>query len=420
MSKEIMLSRRQMLGLGHPLPSDRSVGRRMLFRPRDGPAGDVLVCLFLRGGADGLHLVAPFGDPAYYAQRPRIAVPRPDDTRVPAAQRGVALDGFFALNPALAALQEVYRAGHLAVVHAAGSPDQTRSHFSAMETMERGVANGATAGTGWLGRHLQTAPGGSRSPMRALAIGDSLPQSLEGALGATAIHSLNEFRLSLPAMWTESFHAALAGLYDEAQGPLAEAGRETRRLLHALEDLQPDRYRPEGGARYPDSDFGRGLAQIAQLIKAELGLEVACLDHSGWDSHVAQEPVLDGLMRDLAGGLAAFHADLGARIDRVTLLAMSEFGRRARENGGLGTDHGRATCFWLLGGGIHGGRVVADWPGLEGARLEGPGDLRVTIDYRDLLAEVVARRLRSPAWTEVFPDYAPTFHGLCWQRSSPS
>jgi uncharacterized protein (DUF1501 family) len=414
MAKEIRLSRRQMLGLGHPPLEDRSIRKRLLFQPHDGPAGDVLVCLFLRGGADGLHLVAPYGDPPYYAQRPRIAVPRPDDQRVPAPQRGVALDGFFALNPALAPLREPYQAGHLAIVHAAGSPDQTRSHFSAMETMERGVGNGGTAGTGWLGRHLQSAPGGSRSPLRALAIGDTLPQSLEGALGATAIDSLDAFRLSLPAAWSEGFHTALASLYEETEGPLAEAGRETRRLLRALEHLQPDRYRPEGGARYPNSDFGRGLAQIAQLIKAELGLEVACLDLGGWDSHVGQEPLLEGLMRDLAGGLVAFHADLGPRIDRVTLLAMSEFGRRVRENGGLGTDHGRATCFWLMGGGIRGGRVMADWPGLEEERLEGPGDLHVTIDYRDLLAEVVARRLRNPLWKRVFPDYAPAFHGLCY------
>lgn len=413
MAKEIRPSRRQILGLPHPPLVERSANRQLVFQPREGPAGDVLVCLFLRGGADGLHLVAPYGDPAYYAQRPRIGVPRPDDRRIPAAQRGVALDGFFALNPALSPLREPYQAGHLAIVHAAGSPDQTRSHFSSMETMERGVANGATTGTGWLGRHLQTAPGKSRSPLRALAIGDYLPQSLEGAMGAAAVHSLEDFRLSLPADWSAGFQAALASLYDEALDPLPEAGRETRRLLRALDLLQPDRCHPEGGAHYPQSDFGRGLAQIAQLIKADLGLEVACLDLGGWDSHVGQEPLLAGLMRDLAGGLAAFHADLGARIDRVTLLAMSEFGRRVRENGGLGTDHGRATCFWLMGGGIRGGRVIANWPGLEEDRLEGPGDLRVTTDYRDLLAEVVARRLRNPEWARVFPGFSPAFRGLC-------
>jgi uncharacterized protein (DUF1501 family) len=413
MSQGPKISRRQVMGLPHPPLTDRSVGRRMVFQPREGPHGDVLVCLFLRGGADGLHLVAPYGDAAYYTERPRIAVPRPDDRRVPVAQRGVALDGFFALHPTLAPLHDSYQAGHLAIVHAAGTPDSTRSHFSAMETMERGVANGSTAGTGWLGRHLQWAPGRSRSPLRALAIGDSLPQSLDGALGATAVQSLEAFRFSLPSAWSESFQATLDGLYDEASGPLEEAGRETRRLLRALERLDPDHYRPEGGARYPDSDFGRGLAQIAQLIKAELGLEVACLDLGGWDSHVGQGPLLEGLMRDLAGGLAAFHTDLGARISRVTLLAMSEFGRRVRENGGLGTDHGRGTCFWLMGGGIRGGRVVANWPGLEGDRLEGPGDLRVTIDYRDLLAEVVARRLRNPDWAQVFPAYMPRFQDLC-------
>jgi uncharacterized protein (DUF1501 family) len=408
MNKDTPLSRRRFLGLGKP-----AVSRRMLFQPRSGPAGDVLVCLFLRGGADGLHLVAPYGDPAYYAQRPRLAVPRPDDSRVPAAQRGVALDDFFVLNPTLAPLREVYRAGRLAIVHAVGSPDQTRSHFEAMETMERGVGDGSTMATGWLGRHLQTAAGNSRSPLRALAIGDTLPQSLEGVLGATAVHSLDQFRLSLPAAWSSGFRAALAELYEGAAAPMAEAGQETLKLLGALERLQPDRYRPDSGAQYPESDFGHGLQQIAQLIKAELGLEVACLDLGGWDSHISQGPLLEGLMSDLGRGLAAFHADLDERIDRVTVVVMSEFGRRVRENGGLGTDHGRATCFWLMGGGIAGGRVVADWPGLEEDRLEGPGDLRVTVDYRDLLAEVVARRLRNPAWASVFPEYQPTFRGIC-------
>jgi uncharacterized protein (DUF1501 family) len=239
------------------------------------------------------------------------------------------------------------------------------------------------------------------------------------------VPSLEAFRLALPAGWSPGFRTALAGLYEEAQGPVADAGRETLQLLRALEQLDPARYRPAGSARYPDTDFGRGLRQIAQLIRAELGLEVACLDLGGWDSHIAQETLLDGLMRDLAGGLAALHADLGETgsrggvpfLDRVTVVVMSEFGRRVRENGGLGTDHGRGTCFWLMGGGIAGGRVLADWPGLSGDLLEGPGDLRVTIDYRDLLAEVVARRLRNPSWARVFPEYRPRFRGLCGKRA---
>src|SRR5262249_18116531 len=198
-------------------------------------------CIFLRGGADGLHLVAPYGDAAYYAERPRIAVARPDDRRAPRERRGVALDGFFALHPALAPLQEAYRAGHLAIVHAVGSPDQSRSHFEAMATMERGVGDGSTATAGWLGRHLETAPGSARggrsspSPLRALAIGDTLPQSLEGALGATAVPSLAAFRLALPAGWSPGFRAALVGLYEAEHGPVADAGRETLQLLRSLE-----------------------------------------------------------------------------------------------------------------------------------------------------------------------------------------
>jgi uncharacterized protein (DUF1501 family) len=407
------VSRRQLLGLRHALPAERKLDRRLVFQPQTGPAGDVLVCLFLRGGADGLHLVAPYGDPAYYRQRPRIAVPPPDDTRAPRARRGLRLDGFFALHPTLAPLHETYRAGRLAIVHAVGSPDRTHSHFEAMATMERGVGDGATAATGWLGRHLQHSAGRNQSPLRAIAIGDTLPASLEGTLGATAVHSLDEFRLALPASWSSGFRGALAGLYEERDDALGSAGRETLRLLQSLERLHPDRYRSASGAVYPGSDFGRALAQIAQLIKAEVGLEVACLDLGGWDSHFGQDQVLEELMRDLAYGLAAFHTDLGEYSHRVTLVAMSEFGRRAHENGGLGTDHGQATCFWLMGGGIAGGRVLGDWPGLSDDRLDGPGDLRVTTDYRDLLAEVVARRLRNASWAEVFPGCQPVFRGVC-------
>jgi uncharacterized protein (DUF1501 family) len=399
------VSRRRFLGLDHAPLVNRGVRRRMVFQPQSGPAGDVLVCVFLRGGADGLHLVAPYGDPAYYAERPRIAVARPDDAKTPRDQRGLQLDDFFALNPTLAPLHAVYREKRLAVVHAVGSPDQTRSHFEAMETMERGVGDGKAMATGWLGRHFQALGRETRSPLRALAIGDTLPQSLEGVLGATAVHSIEAFRLTQPAGWSPNFRATLAGLYEEERDGLAETGVETIRLLASMEKLDPARYRPEGGARYPESDFGRGLRQIAQLVKAQLGLEVACLDLGGWDSHISQATVIDELMRDLAGGLAAFHTDLSARMSRVTVVVMSEFGRRVRENGALGTDHGRATCFLLMGGGIRGGRVVADWPGLAEDRLEGPGDLRVTIDYRDLLAEIVRVRLRNPNWAQVFPGY---------------
>jgi uncharacterized protein (DUF1501 family) len=227
------------------------------------------------------------------------------------------------------------------------------------------------------------------------------------------VHSLDDFRLALPAAWSPGFRIALADLYQEGGDPVAEAGRETLELLRALDRMNPERYRPRGGAEYPEGDFGRGLREIAQLIKAALGLEVACLDLGGWDSHFGQGPLLETLMSDLARGLAAFHADLGEHLNRVTVVVMSEFGRRVRENGALGTDHGRGTCFALMGGGVRGGRVLADWPGLEESQLEGPGDLRVTIDYRDLLAEVVARRLGNRDWARVFPGYRPTFRGLC-------
>jgi uncharacterized protein (DUF1501 family) len=369
----------------------------------------VLVCLFLRGGMDGLHVVPPYGDSHYARQRPSLAVPGPDARGAGAQDRAVNLDSFFGLHPALGPLHEPYAAGHLAVVHACGTPDKTRSHFEAMETMERGVDNGATAASGWLGRHITAVNSGNRSPLRALALGETLPQSLQGAMGAIAVTSLSEFRLGAPAAWAAPFRATMAALYEGGDDPAAVAGRETLALLATMEKLDPRSYRPAAGATYPAGDFGTNLKQIAQLIKADVGLEVACLDLGGWDSHYGQLLAVAGPVRDLGQGLAAFWRDLGNRIDRVTLVAMSEFGRRAYENSSFGTDHGRATCMFLLGGGIAGGRVISRWPGLADAHLDGPGDLAVTTDYRDILGEVVRERLRNPRVDQVFPNhpYAP-------------
>ncbi len=394
------VTRRDLLR-GH-LPRGRGAPR-LVFRPRRGPAGDVLVCVFLRGGMDGLHVVAPHGDSDYYRQRPTLAIAEPRGTAKPS--RLVDLDGFFGLHPTLAPLHGPYQAGHLAIVHACGTPDTTRSHFEAMETMERGVDKGALAASGWLGRHLQSLDTGNRSPMRAIALGDMVPQSLQGAMGAVAVSSLAQFRLAAPPAWSERFRATLTALYSRGDDPVCSWGSETLDLLKSTEKLDPQTYRPQGGARYPEGEFGDRLKQFAQLIKAEVGLEVACLDLGDWDSHVGQGPYIENKLQALGRGLAAFHADLGERMRRVTLVAMSEFGRRVHENSGLGTDHGRATCMFVLGGGIRGGRVVRDWPGLASDRLEGPGDLRVTIDYRDVLGEIVARRLRNPRLDQVFPRH---------------
>ncbi len=381
---------------------DLLTARQLVFRPETGPRGDVLVSLFLRGGMDGLHAVPPHADEQLRRQRPTLAL---HDAGKPGGV--IDLDGFYGLHPELAPLAELFRERRLAIVHACGSPDRTLSHFEAMQTLERGVDDGNSVASGWISRHLAGTQERGASPLRALAFGDVLPKSLQGSASATAVRSLTEFRLPVPEPWTQ-FRNTLAALYGGAD-PAAAPGRETLRLLNCLERLDPGAYRPEGGAAYPKTELGRRMAQVAQLIKAEVGLEIAALDLGGWDSHVAQDTLLTPLLRELARALHAFHADLGPRMERVTVVAMTEFGRRVHENSGLGTDHGRAGALFLLGGGIRGGRVYGSWPGLHDGQLDGDGDLRVTTDFRSVLGEVVRRRLGNERLEQVFPGFAGPF-----------
>lgn len=394
------VSRRELLG-GPFRP-----GRRLVFQPGSGPRRDVLVSLFLRGGMDGLHAVPPYTERAWRDARPTLRLPEP-------GQVGgiVDLDGRFGLHPKLAPLQPLFQSKQLALVHACGSPDSTLSHFEAMQTMERGVSDGNSTATGWITRHLNCSPFPSTSPLRALAIGDVLPKSMQGSLSAMAVRSITDFRLAVPGEWT-GFRSHLAALYARGADAAQVAGRETLALLSDLEKLDPGRYTPQGGAVYPDTGLGNALKQVAQLIKAEVGLEIAALDLGGWDSHVAQVKLMDPLLEELAASLAAFHADLGARMRNVTLLAMSEFGRRVHENSGLGTDHGRGTVLFALGGGIRGGRVYGSWPGVAEGQTDRDGNLRVTTDYRQVLGEVVEKRLGNPAVREVFPGWSAPYLNL--------
>lgn len=375
---------------------------RLAFRPEVGPRGDVLVTIFLRGGMDGVHAVPPHGDPQFRAQRPTLAPPDP-------GKPGgiVDLNGQFGLHAELAPLSELYRARRLAVVHACGSPDRTLSHFEAMQTMERGVDDGNSVASGWISRHLASTDGHSSSPLRALAFGDVLPKSLQGSTSAMAVRSLSEFRLPVPDGWS-GFRSTLSALYG-GEDAANTAGRETLRLLGSLEKLDPNQYKPEAGAVYPKTDLGRRMSQVAQLIKAEVGLEIAALDLGGWDAHVAQETLMVPLMRELAGAMHAFHSDLGERMRRVTVVAMTEFGRRVHENSGLGTDHGRASAMFLLGGSVRGGQVYGTWPGLADGQLDHDGDLRVTTDYRQILGEIVERRLGNQNLAQVFPGFTPSY-----------
>ena len=363
----------------------------------DTPHG-VLVTVFLRGGADGLNVVVPHGDEDYYRSRPTLGL-----------TTALNLDGFFGLHPALRPLLPLYEAGQMAIIHACGSGDQTRSHFEAMATVERGAFREAGPASGWLARHLQSAPWDNASPLRAVALGAMVPDSLHGAPSATALQTVDDLRLQGASGRVAALEASLADLYGaEPRSLLGRAGGEALAALRSLEHLSPALRRPANGAAYPADDLGTGLSQVACLMKTGLGLEAACLDHGGYDTHVAQSGSLADRLRSLGAALAAFATDLGpARWADTTVVVLSEFGRRVEENSGLGTDHGRAGVMLVLGGqGIAGGRVHGRWPGLAAAQREGPGDLRVTTDYRNVLAEIVAERLGNPHIAAVFPGLA--------------
>jgi len=342
-----------------------------------------LVVVFLRGGADGLHLLPPLGEGAGYREaRPGLAVP----------ERGaVPLDHRFALHPELAPLEPLYRRGSLAVVPACGSDDDTRSHFEAQDLMEHGARE---VGGGWVGRWLaERRRAGEPAPaLSAVSLEKSLPESLRGAPRATPLASLEQGLGLDPAL-----SGALGALYalDRELAAPARNAQEAALALARLGDA------PRSTALYPEGVFGSALARIAGLIAADVGLEAACVDLPGWDSHFVQSSLLEPLMRQLARGLAAFAEDLGPRLDTTSLVVMTEFGRRLYENAAGGTDHGRASVMLLMGGGVRGG-VRGGWPGLGTADLEGPGDVAVADDYRDVLAGVLGRHGRFDA-RRVFP-----------------
>jgi uncharacterized protein (DUF1501 family) len=384
---------------------------RMAFSPRGkAPRGDGLLVVFLRGAADMLNMVVPHGEDAYYQMRPTLGIPHPDDPRAKTTERVVDLDGFFGLHPSMSPLLPAWREGHLGIVHACGAPDDSRSHFRAMELMERGVTDERGPASGWVGRHLASLDTGNASPLRAIGLGDQAPRSLRGRVPVTALKSIADFHLRGDLQARARMQMILSSLYQDDER-LAGVGRDTLDILDTLKKLDPASYVPSGGARYPETDFGMGLKQVAMLIKSEVGLEVAAIDLGGWDTHFSQGGslgLMSGLMDDLAKGLAGLHADLGQAMGDVSVVVMSEFGRRAYENASLGTDHGHGGAMLLLGGQVHGGKVHGNWPGLAEGQLFGPGDLAVTTDYRDVLSELCRKRLNNPAVNLVFPDFTPT------------
>ena len=380
-----------------------------------GPASrrrKVLVAVFQRGAVDGLSMVVPHGDPAYYAARTSIAIGAPSSGK---SETAIDLDGFFAFHPALEPIKPLWDARRLAVVHACGSPHSTRSHFDAQDYMETGTPGVKTTPDGWLSRGLVARKEKSLSPFRAVALGSQLPRALRGEVGAVAMPSVVDFdvRSDVPAMASGvNPRRGFEALYEQGVRDLIHGtGRETFEAVKMLKAADPQRFEPANGARYPRTDFGEKLRQIAQLIKSDVGLEVAFVDIGGWDTHAGQGNERGQLafrLADFSHALAAFVRDLGDGMQDVLVLTMSEFGRTVRENGNRGTDHGHATAMLVLGDAVRGGRVYGRWPGLAAEQLFEERDLAVTTDFRQLFAEVAFKHLGVPREAKIFPGFVPS------------
>jgi uncharacterized protein (DUF1501 family) len=375
----------------------------------------ILVAIFQRGAVDGLNVVIPFGEQRYYELRPSLAIPKPDGT----PNSAVDLDGFFGLHPALAPLKPMFEAQHLAIVDAVGSPDPTRSHFDAQDYMESGTPGLKATVDGWMNRALSSMNGskaqGAVSPVRAVSLGSSLPRTLRGRNDAVAMNNLNDFQIR-DAQGAATFESMYESSLDTV---LHGTGRETFSAVKIMQSIQKQTYTPANSAKYPGGRFGQSLQQIAHLIKAGVGLEVAFADIGGWDTHVNEvgaQPAAGQLANNLADfgqSLAAFYQDLGDRMEDVAVVTMSEFGRTARENGNRGTDHGHANVMFAMGGGIRGGKVYGEWPGLADEQLYEARDLALTTDFRDVLGELVAKHLGNTNLKTVFPGYEnPKFRSL--------
>jgi len=373
------------------------------------PRKKILVAIFQRGAADGLNVVVPHGEKAYYDLRPTISVPRPS-SRDDAA---IDLDGFFGLHPSLAPLKPLFDQQHLAIVDAVGSPDPTRSHFDAQDYMESGTPGFKGTRDGWMNRALPHEQG-KVSPVRAVSLGPTLSRAMNGPNPAIALQSISGFQVH-----DSGASKQFQDMYLDSKDPVMRAaGRETFEAVSMLQSIQQQTYVPAGGAEYPRGRFGESLRQIAQLIKSDVGVEMAFADIGGWDHHVnelgarASEGQLANLLRDYGQALTAFWRDMGDRMSDVVLVTMSEFGRTAHENGNRGTDHGHANCMFVMGGGVKGGKVYGKWPGLEKEQLYEGRDLALTTDFRDVLGELVSRHLGNPTLQGVFPGYSPRFLGL--------
>ncbi len=370
-----------------------------------------LVVLFQRGACDGLNVVVPYQEKNYYALRPTIAI-QPEQV--------LDLNGQFGLHPAMAAFKPLYDQGHLAIVHAAGSPDTTRSHFDAQDYMESGTPGMKATTDGWLNRALLDEKlTGKASAFRAVALGTQVPRTLQGKLPAIAIANLGDFSVGGRGPTTSPISNAFQAMYDQSSDAVLHGtGQETFEAVKMLKSADPAHYQPAAGVSYPTTTFGNSLKQIAQLMKANLGVEAAFSDIGGWDTHQNQGSVngqLANRLKEFSESIAAFWKDMGDDAENITLVTMSEFGRTARQNGTGGTDHGHANVMFVLGGSVKGGKVYGKWPGLANEQLNEGRDLAVTTDFRNVLGEAAYRTLGARDMDLVFPGAkvnAANFPGL--------
>ncbi len=360
-----------------------------------------LVVLFQRGAADGLNIVVPHGESHYYSMRPSINIPR---------KSVIDLDGFFGLHPSLSAFQLLWQQKHLAIVHAAGSPDTTRSHFDAQDFMETGTPGVKATEDGWLNRSLHGLPSTPQlSPFRAIALGPSLPRILSGHESAVAMNNISDFSVGGRAQKPSPAASAFEAMYDHSSDAVLHGtGAETFDAVKMLKAADPGKYTPAPGANYPKGRFGDSLRQLAQLIKANLGVQIAFADIGGWDHHVNEgstEGQLANVLRDFSQSIAAFWTDLGDLGEDTVVITMSEFGRTARENGNRGTDHGHANVMFVLGGPVKGGKVYGRWPGLDPSQLYEGRDLALTTDFRQVIGEAVVQHMGNTNVANVFPGF---------------
>jgi uncharacterized protein (DUF1501 family) len=376
-------------------------------RAQSGKRKKVLIAIFQRGAMDGLHAVVPYGEQEYYNLRPSLALPRPGAAAGPGQAPVIDLDGFFGLHPSLASFKPLYDEGQLAIIHAAGSPNATRSHFDAQDYMESATPGVKSTTDGWLNRYLQVNSEKGASPFRAVTLGATLPRTMQGKASAIAMTGIADFKIRTGNMqMAKSVEGGFEAMYAQAANDaLRGTGKETFEAVKMLERINPGQYKPTPEAVYPRGVFGDRLRQIAQLIKSDVGLEIAFTDISGWDTHTNQLPQLTARMTELSQGVSALFADLQDRAEDVVILTMTEFGRTARENGNRGTDHGHGSVMFVVGGQVKGSKIYGKWPGLKTSDLNEGRDLAITTDFRDVFGEIASVLLGANDLDSIFPRY---------------